>query len=941
MQSFLKSIAKKIRSGEMSLALNESKKHAGGGDRDGQKVQCYLLLKNQKYPEADSLCTKLLGNALDHELFCWRGIARAELGLWHSALQDLNNAYELFPKLATQQRIEFTTRRACKNISEGMQLDGGSYNDYIERARIYVLNRDFVRAERDLRSASEIKPEKVELRKLEAIIAFAKDDLKPALTEIDAYLEDEPEDLDAVLLKVKIKANTGRLRTALALLRQATKSKRRDELSQLKIANCRADIRDYHGAIKDFDATLDLNPDSSGAYFGRGLAFVEIRKFDDAIRDFEWAIEKGGKNCDYYTALGEAKLAKASKKEASTHFKTAMKIEPKSWKARLGYAKVKNMRGKRTEASKIASDILKKHPSHHEVHLFLGTVQFEETDYVSAIESFSDAIRHCHTSFETAGCYYRRGTAKLENGQISEAIEDFDSALKLRPFHVGTLVWRGYAFGKLGKWAQAIGDLQSAIDMNPMAAEQYKKLGDFIAEHAIQHFGTLIRQNKSDPEAYFNRGMANLFLGRNDKAYLDFEKTLLLNPKHGEAQVRLGTLYLKDNQSKQAYNFFSDAMKTKPSATALLMRAEAMLQLGVIQPALLDIRDAIRTSRDNDRLYVRRGELYAAKDNLEKALDDFTLSIALNFDNFQAFRNRGKLFERRGLLPEAIRDYSMSLHFFPKQPDLLVARGKLRLRLEQFDLAAEDFETALGSDHYLDAYTGRAEAILNLDRGQDALIWLTKAIHRFSEPEEWAQLVKARAGIFLALGRYERASADARIASKLNRDPIFAADCYYIRALCSYRHNDKEHTLKSLEKAYSLDENHEQAELALDWFKEMADAPPAEWQNAPVKIRPTRPKAEGSPAEVQVDEAAFAIDPPMDLWLVKKGTEEFGPIPLKTVVDWAADGRIDSQTLLFRTDWGKWKSAGKIIPQMSSTGKAKDISRVASPPVSSSESSST
>ncbi len=131
----------------------------------------------------------------------------------------------------------------------------------------------------------------------------------------------------------------------------------------------------------------------------------------------------------------------------------------------------------------------------------------------------------------------------------------------------------------------------------------------------------------------------------------------------------------------------------------------------------------------------------------------------------------------------------------------------------------------------------------------------------------------------------------------------------------------------------NLNENHEKAELALDWFKDMGAAPPEEWRNPPEKVRPTRPKKADKGTKVSIDEMAFQIDPPMDLWLVKHQDEEFGPIPLKTVVDWASDGRISSETFLFRTDWGKWKLASKIIPQLGGKSAASSsIPGISSPP---------
>ena len=916
MQSSLQSVVDQINAGELAEALVESKKSAGE-DFAGRKIQCYLLVENGKYPEADALCSKLLKtNGLDHELLCWRGISRAELGLWYSAIRDLRLSAELFPLLSIESRIEITTHRACQSISEGMQLDGGTFNDFMDRAKIYLLQKDFLRAERDLKSASELEPGRLIVAKFMASVLAERGDRRSAISQIDLYLAEESDDLDANLLKARLKADDGKLRIALSILREISDRGKSDEESQLKVGQCCMAIRDFHGAIRAFENAMELNSNSVGAHFGRGTANHEIRRHKIAVEDFETALALGGPNPRFLTMLGEAKLAIGEISEASRAFKDAIKIESRSFEARLGYAKVKNARGNRAEALKLAAEISKKDPQNaHAIH-FAGAVQFDEKLFDDAIASFSQAIELCSDSHGKSANFYRRGTVHLESDHVVEAVKDFDQAIRLRPFHVGSLVWRGYAYGKLGKWASAISDLQAAIDLNPMAADQYKKLGEFIAEHAIKHFGSLIREDSNDAEAYYNRGMANLFLQKNDRAYLDFEQALEIDPKHGEAQVRLGTLYLSDNQSKKAYSFFSNAVKTKPAVSTLLLRAEAMLQMGVIQPAMLDIRDAIRTSRNNDRLYVRRGELYVARGNLEKASDDFGLSIALNFDNFQAFRERGKLYFKQEQYDAAIYDFSMSIHFFPKQPLVLVDRGNAYLKIGEFENAAADFEAALAFESHLEAYLGRAKALAELGKGQEALIWLTKSIHRFKESEQWAQLIKCRSEIFMAMGRFDRASVDARIASKLTESDQLSADCYYVRALSSFYHRDRTHSEKSLVKAVDLDSDHERAELALDWFRDMADAPPEEWNEVPSKIRPSRPKVTATPPSVSVNTEPQEVQPPFDLWLVKSGESEFGPVPLKSIVDWIGEGRIGEDDMLFRTDWGKWKTLYKTFPEL-------------------------
>ena len=944
MQTFLKNISRQIGDGDLSGALAETKNHSPEEENPAQKIRCYLLLLNQKFPEADALATKLLKiTGLDHELLVWRGIARSELGLWTSSLKDLRLSADLFPQEIIEERIRSTTYRACQSLSEGMQLDGGSFNDFLERAGIYLLAKDFARAERDLKLADSIDPDSPSILLPRAKILLLKGANRESLLLIERLLAKKEDDLDAKLLLACAKSETGNQRSALTILRKLTRQKSSEEEVLFKIGFCRMAIRDFHGAINEFDRVLQLNKKSIGAYFHRGVCFAEIRCFDQAVDDLSSADGIEGKNATICAALGNALISKSELKKASRAFKRGLKLEPRCMVARLGLARLKQSRGETAEGLKIATDLLKKNPQSAEILHFVGGLHFQEKEYQESISCFGEAIQHSKSVFQKAGNYYSRGTAELEKGLVAEALADFDTALKLRPGHVGTLVWRGYAAGKSGKWAAAIADLQSAMDINPLAAEQYSKFGELIAGQAIQYFASVIEKNGNESEAFYNRGMAHLFLEEFEQANNDFNKTLSLDPNHPQAQIRLGILRLIGKEAKSAYNHFSAAMKSRPSVTSLLLRADAMLQLGVMGPALLEIRSAINLAGNNDRLYVRRGQLYMARQSFGKAVDDFTLSIALNFDNYQAFRERARLLVCRGEFEEAIADFTMSLHFNSKQPELLTERGKALLVTGQYSDAAADFEMALTSQfsiptdsksedelqrqdfakndgkkrslsngHLIDAFKGRAIAMSHLGEGSEALIWLTKAIHRFSEKEDWAHLIKARADIFQSLGRFERASADARIVSKLTTDDKVSAECYYLRSLASFYHDDRDHSEKTLIKALHLNPEHADAEQALDWLRNLADTPPAVWRNAPEKIRPTRPGVTGEPLEVSTLDQLGA-KAPFDLWLVKSAEDEFGPVPLKTVVSWAKEGRLTAQSQLFRTDWGKWQSVLRIL----------------------------
>lgn len=71
-----------------------------------------------------------------------------------------------------------------------------------------------------------------------------------------------------------------------------------------------------------------------------------------------------------------------------------------------------------------------------------------------------------------AGAYHGRGGVYLRLGQLQQAIEDFDEALRLTP-HGVVYLYRGIAYDALGQAERALQDLDEAIRLNPELALAY------------------------------------------------------------------------------------------------------------------------------------------------------------------------------------------------------------------------------------------------------------------------------------------------------------------------------------------------------------------------------------------------------------------------------------------------------------------------------------
>jgi tetratricopeptide (TPR) repeat protein len=115
------------------------------------------------------------------------------------------------------------------------------------------------------------------------------------------------------------------------------------------------------------------------------------------------------------------------------------------------------------------------------------------------------------TTRARAGTYVNRAVMKVSLGQIDDAMADYDSGLSLDPELGDGYVDRGAALITLKRYEEAIADIDKGIGLG----------------QTYEHVG------------YYNRGVAEFFLGRIAPAYYDFKKASEIAPEFTPAREQL------------------------------------------------------------------------------------------------------------------------------------------------------------------------------------------------------------------------------------------------------------------------------------------------------------------------------------------------------------------------------------------------------------------
>jgi tetratricopeptide (TPR) repeat protein len=118
--------------------------------------------------------------------------------------------------------------------------------------------------------------------------------------------------------------------------------------------------------------------------------------------------------------------------------------------------------------------------------------------------------------------FYNQGTDKYQAGDLPGALKYFEEALKLQPKMVEALVNSANILDDLGKTAEA-----------------------------IDRYGLALAQIQSDPNIYYNRGLAYSRLQQYPKALGDYNKAIAIDPAYAPLYTARAMLkYEKLNDKK-------------------------------------------------------------------------------------------------------------------------------------------------------------------------------------------------------------------------------------------------------------------------------------------------------------------------------------------------------------------------------------------------------
>jgi tetratricopeptide (TPR) repeat protein len=250
-----------------------------------------------------------------------------------------------------------------------------------------------------------------------------------------------------------------------------------------------------------------------------------------------------------------------------------------------------------------------------------------ETTYFKAVEKFSTAIA---LKPNDASSFYRRALVHHVLNHHKQALADYEKAIELEPengqfqFAIADFL-RLAQDPKLRDYDRAIKHYQKAIELAPANYSLHTRLASLYVnqlndpQRAREHVDAALALAPSDPYALRIRGRVFWSLGEHDRALVDLDKSLGLQPDVWGYKDR-ANVYTALRQFEKAFTDFALAEQRDPNNLYVYEeRGDLYLTLGRYEDAIREYDKAIRDLDEAIRLDPKYAQAHAA---LGAALSD-------------------------------------------------------------------------------------------------------------------------------------------------------------------------------------------------------------------------------------------------------------------------------------------------------------------------------
>lgn len=275
------------------------------------------------------------------------------------------------------------------------------------------------------------------------------------------------------------------------------------EVAELNLQGTKASLKgDWDQAILHYGEACRLDPDCAESHHGCGVALLEIHSPETALVELNLAIAI---NKDYAAAYNDRARAYTELKKyrsAVADATEAIRLKPAFVEAFRNRADAYWRDGNFDRAIADCAQVIRLDPAlgsksksmFAQAHRGRGLEHLKREHWDAALADFDAAVQYDpelgrELCLQTAEAHRGRGLDHTRRGEFKEAIGHLNDAVRLEPWNAKNYEARGRVYFKSAQWKWAIADLKKAMSLDPLTDYEIERLMDKAEEMLKQPEG--------------------------------------------------------------------------------------------------------------------------------------------------------------------------------------------------------------------------------------------------------------------------------------------------------------------------------------------------------------------------------------------------------------------------------------------------------------------
>jgi tetratricopeptide (TPR) repeat protein len=289
--------------------------------------------------------------------------------------------------------IEKDFRKAYDDLMKVTAADPKFAPGFYYLAVAQIRLNDVAQARGSLLKALELSPNAIEPRLTLAEVYLNSGDAEAAKRETDFILQHMPENRIALLIGGAAELRKGDAGKALTLLRKAQAQDSKDARVYFFLGTAFLLQKNYAQAAKEFEQSLNLDPDRIEALNSFALAMVQHGSRKTAIERTEKHLSKTKMQAEVYQLLGQLSLDGKEFERGIQHLRRAIEIKPSLVSAYYLIGNAYIAQNKIDQAMDEYQKIIEKNPSDAGAHTILGVLYNQKQAYAKANQHYERALK--------------------------------------------------------------------------------------------------------------------------------------------------------------------------------------------------------------------------------------------------------------------------------------------------------------------------------------------------------------------------------------------------------------------------------------------------------------------------------------------------------------------------------------------------------------------